>query len=30
MVDRKSIEKLLDWNIRSYDYQTVEESKVAA
>ena len=29
MVYRKSTEKLLDWNIRSYDYQTVEESKVA-
>lgn len=29
MVYRKSTEKLLDWNIRSYDYKTVEESKVA-
>lgn len=29
MVYRKSTEKLLDWNIRSYDYRTVEESKVA-
>ncbi|MCK9255403.1 MAG: restriction endonuclease subunit M [Bacteroidales bacterium] len=29
MVYRKSSEKLLDWNIRSYDYKTVEESKVA-
>ena len=29
MVYRKSTEKLLDWNIRSYDYQTVEDSKVA-
>ncbi|MGC3976818.1 MAG: DNA methyltransferase [Paludibacteraceae bacterium] len=29
MVYRKSTEKLLDWNIRSYDSQTVEESKVA-
>ena len=29
MVYRKQTEKLLDWNIRSYDYQTVEESKVA-
>lgn len=29
MVYRKSTEKLLDWNIRSYNYQTVEESKVA-
>jgi DNA modification methylase len=28
MVYRKSTEKLLDWNIRSYDYKTVEESKV--
>lgn len=28
MVYRKSTEKLLDWNIRSYDYQTVENSKV--
>ncbi len=29
MVYRKSTEKLLDWNIRSYDYKTVQESKVA-
>lgn len=29
MVYRKSTEKLLDWNIRSYDNKTVEESKVA-
>lgn len=29
MVYRKQTEKLLDWNIRSYDYKTVEESKVA-
>jgi len=29
MVYRKSTEKLLDWNIRSYDYKVVEESKVA-
>jgi DNA modification methylase len=29
MVYRKSTEKLLDWNIRSYDCKTVEESKVA-
>jgi DNA modification methylase len=29
MVYRKSTEKLLDWNIRSYDFETVEESKVA-
>lgn len=29
MVYRKSTEKLLDWNIRSYDYKTVLESKVA-
>lgn len=29
MVYRKSTEKLLDWNIRSYDSETVEESKVA-
>ncbi|QQS30105.1 MAG: restriction endonuclease subunit M [Sphingobacteriales bacterium] len=29
MVYRKSTEKLLDWNIRSYDWQTVESSKVA-
>lgn len=29
MVYRKSTEKLLDWNIRNYDYKTVEESKVA-
>lgn len=29
MVYRKSTEKLLDWNIRSYDDKTVEESKVA-
>ncbi len=28
MVYRKSTEKLLDWNIRSYDLKTVEESKV--
>ncbi len=29
MVYRKSTEKLLDWNIRSYDFQTVENSKVS-
>jgi DNA modification methylase len=29
MVYRKSTEKLLDWNIRSYDYETVNKSKVA-
>lgn len=29
MVYRKSTEKLLDWNIRSYDHRTVESSKVA-
>ena len=29
MVYRKSTEKLLDWNIRSYDNKTVEESKVS-
>ncbi|MDR1492565.1 MAG: HEAT repeat domain-containing protein [Planctomycetaceae bacterium] len=29
MVYRKSTEKLLDWNIRNYNYKTVEESKVA-
>ena len=29
MVYRKSTEKLLDWNIRSYNYKTVEESKVS-
>lgn len=29
MVYRKSTEKLLDWNIRQYDWQTVKESKVA-
>ncbi|MDR1897969.1 MAG: HEAT repeat domain-containing protein [Prevotellaceae bacterium] len=29
MVYRKQTEKLLDWNIRSYDKKTVEESKVA-
>jgi DNA modification methylase len=28
MVYRKATEKLLDWNIRSYDYETVKESKV--
>lgn len=28
MVYRKQTEKLLDWNIRSYDHQTVENSKV--
>lgn len=28
MVYRKSTEKLLDWNIRQYDWQTVQESKV--
>ncbi|MDR0723611.1 MAG: hypothetical protein LBF23_00275, partial [Endomicrobium sp.] len=28
MVYRKSTEKLLDWNIRSYDYETVKKSKV--
>lgn len=29
MVYRKQTEKLLDWNIRSYDFQTVNNSKVA-
>lgn len=29
MVYRKSTEKLLDWNMRSYDAKTVEDSKVA-
>lgn len=29
MVYRKQTEKLLDWNIRSYDYETVNQSKVA-
>lgn len=29
MVYRKQTEKLLDWNIRSYDFQTVQDSKVA-
>jgi DNA modification methylase len=29
MVYRKQTEKLLDWNIRSYDQDTVEKSKVA-
>ncbi len=29
MVYRKQTEKLLDWNIRQYDYNAVEESKVA-
>jgi DNA modification methylase len=28
MVYRKTTEKLLDWNMRNYDYKTVEESKV--
>ena len=28
MVYRKSTEKLLDWNMRSYDEETIEESKV--
>ncbi|MCX8105634.1 MAG: DNA methyltransferase [Ignavibacterium album] len=28
MVYRKSTEKLLDWNIRQYDWKTVQESKV--
>lgn len=28
MVYRKSTEKLLDWNIREYDWKTVKESKV--
>jgi DNA modification methylase len=28
MVYRKSTEKLIDWNIRQYDWQTVKESKV--
>ena len=28
MVYRKSTEKLLDWNIRQYDWNTVKESKV--
>ncbi|MBP6663977.1 MAG: hypothetical protein KA168_01675, partial [Chitinophagales bacterium] len=29
MVYRKQTDKLLDWNMRSYDYQTVKNSKVA-
>lgn len=29
MVYRKSTEKLLDWNIRQYDWHTVQNSKVA-
>jgi DNA modification methylase len=29
MVYRKQTEKLLDWNIHQYDYEIVEESKVA-
>lgn len=29
MVYRKSTEKLIDWNIREYDFQIVNESKVA-
>jgi len=29
MVYRKTTEKLIDWNIRSYHYKTVEDSKVA-
>lgn len=29
MVYRKSTEKLLDWNMREYDFKTVQESKVA-
>jgi DNA modification methylase len=29
MVYRKSTEKLLDWNIKQYDWKTVKESKVA-
>lgn len=29
MVYRKSTEKLLDWNIREYDFNTVQHSKVA-
>ena len=29
MVYRKSTEKLLDWNIRQYDWQTVQDSKVS-
>ncbi len=29
MVYRKSTEKLLDWNIRSYESKTIKESKVA-
>ncbi|MDR2117078.1 MAG: hypothetical protein LBP87_11930 [Planctomycetaceae bacterium] len=28
MVYRKSTEKLLDWNMRSYDFKTIEASKV--
>jgi DNA modification methylase len=28
MVYRKSTDKLLDWNIRQYDWQTVQDSKV--
>jgi len=28
MVYRKQTEKLIDWNIRQYDWQTVQESKV--
>ncbi len=29
MVYRKQTEKLIDWNIRSYPYETVEQSRVA-
>lgn len=29
MVYRKSTEKLLDWNIKQYDWETVKESKVS-
>ncbi|MDR0485164.1 MAG: HEAT repeat domain-containing protein [Elusimicrobiota bacterium] len=29
MVYRKATDKLLDWNMRSYDYETVKKSKVA-
>ncbi len=28
MVYRKQTDKLIDWNIRQYDWQTVKESKV--
>ena len=28
MVYRKQTDKLLDWNIHQYDYETVEKSKI--